>query len=420
MKKKFSQFGSRFLGESGTKLLMDDLAQVAGSNAFINLGGGNPARVPKMESVFGNAMHEILAGRQFEDIVGCYDSPQGNESFLEIVCEFFSRNFSWDLTTENVAITTGSRSSFFMLFNLFGGMCVDGLERVIQLPLTPEYIGYGDLLINPDCLVSDRAKIREIGSNFFKYEVDFDLFHIRSNAGAVCFSRPTNPTGNVLSDEEVNQLVTLTGEAETPLIIDNAYGSPFPNIVSDEIKMPKASHVIHCFSLSKLGLAGLRTGIVVAQPETITAIKSINAATCLSINGIGAALIAKLMVSNEIIGLCNEVIRPFYAEKSRLAIEIFHKYLSGIDYRIHVSEGAFFLWLWFPGLAISDQVLYKRIKERGVLIIPGSFFFHEDNCSWEHSKECIRVSFAQSDEALETGIKIVSEEVKRCIKSIRT
>ena len=61
-------------------------------------------------------------------------------------------------------------------------------------------------------------------------------------------------------------------------------------------------------------------------------------------------------------------------------------------------------------------MLYKRIKERGVLIIPGSFFFHEDNCSWEHSKECIRVSFAQSDEALEIGIKIVSEEVKRCVE----
>ena len=418
MNKKISRFGSRFLGESGTKLLMDDLAQVAGSNNFINLGGGNPARIPKMESVFRSAMCEVLADRQFEEIIGSYDSPQGNESFLAIVCEFLARNLGWDLTTENIAITTGSQSSFFMLFNLFGGMCVDGVERVIQLPLTPEYIGYGDLLISPDCLVSDRAKIREVGSDFFKYEVDFDLFHVRSNAGAVCFSRPTNPTGNVLSDAEVNQLVSLTGQEGTPLIIDNAYGAPFPNIVLDEIKIPKANHVIHCFSLSKLGLAGLRTGIVVAQPETIKAIKSINAATCLSINGVGTALIARLMVSNEIIRLCNEVVRPFYAEKSILAIEIFRKHLSGIDYRVHVSEGAFFLWLWFPGLPISDQALYKRIKDRGVLIIPGSFFFHETNCSWEHPKECIRVSFAQSDEALEAGIKIVSEEVKRCcIKS---
>jgi valine--pyruvate aminotransferase len=414
MNKKISHFVSRFLGETGTKLLMDDLGEVSSSNSFINLGGGNPAKIPKMGTVFRNAMEEILCDESFEEIIGSYDSPQGNRFFLDAVCGLLSRNLGWDINVENVALTTGSQSSFFILFNLFGGLCDDGIERLIQLPLTPEYIGYSDLLINPECLVSDRPKVQIVDSIFFKYEIDFDLFHVRSNTGAICFSRPTNPSGNMLSTIEVEKLIRLTGEAGVPLIVDNAYGYPFPNIVFEHTGIPRADHLIHCFSLSKLGLAGLRTGIVVAQPEIINAIKSMNAAMSLSINGLGQAMVADLIVSDEIIRLSNEVIRPFYLERSKLSIEICTRFFSGLDYRIHVSEGAFFLWLWFPELPISDQLLYERIKERGVLVIPGSFFFPGLKSSWNHPKECIRVSYAQSNEDLEIGIRIISEEVKRC------
>jgi valine--pyruvate aminotransferase len=414
MNKKISHFVSRFLGETGTKLLMDDLGEVSSSNSFINLGGGNPAKIPKMGTVFRNAMEEILCDESFEEIIGSYDSPQGNRFFLDAVCGLLSRNLGWDINVENVALTTGSQSSFFILFNLFGGLCDDGIERLIQLPLTPEYIGYSDLLINPECLVSDRPKVQIVDSIFFKYEIDFDLFHVRSNTGAICFSRPTHPSGNMLSTIEVEKLIRLTGEAGVPLIVDNAYGYPFPNIVFEHTGIPRADHLIHCFSLSKLGLAGLRTGIVVAQPEIINAIKSMNAAMSLSINGLGQAMVADLIVSDEIIRLSNEVIRPFYLERSKLSIEICTRFFSGLDYRIHVSEGAFFLWLWFPELPISDQLLYERIKERGVLVIPGSFFFPGLKSSWNHPKECIRVSYAQSNEDLEIGIRIISEEVKRC------
>ena len=44
--------------------------------------------------------------------------------------------------------------------------------------------------------------------------------------GAICCSRPTNPTGNVLTDGEMARLDTLAQEHGIPLIIDNAYGIP--------------------------------------------------------------------------------------------------------------------------------------------------------------------------------------------------
>ena len=44
----------------------------------------------------------------------------------------------------------------------------------------------------------------------------------------ICVSRPTNPTGNVITDEELMKLDLLAQQRDIPLVIDNAYGVPFP------------------------------------------------------------------------------------------------------------------------------------------------------------------------------------------------
>ena len=43
-----------------------------------------------------------------------------------------------------------------------------------------------------------------------------------ADVGALCVSRPTNPTGNVLTDAELEQLRQLAAEHNVPLLIDGA------------------------------------------------------------------------------------------------------------------------------------------------------------------------------------------------------
>jgi valine--pyruvate aminotransferase len=96
-----------------------------------------------------------------------------------------------------------------------------------------------------------------------------------------------------------------------------------------------------------------------------------------------------------------------------MAVDWFKKALKGISYRIHKPEGAIFLWLWFEGLPITSQELYERLKQRGVLVVPGQNFFPGMRDDWRHQQECIRVSYAQDGETVQKGIKIIAEEVKR-------
>jgi valine--pyruvate aminotransferase len=366
-----------------------------------------------MQDIFREAMRAQLEDGSFDRLSSAYDGPQGYRPFLRAVANLFRNRFGWQVTDENVAVTAGSQSSFFILFNLLTGACADGRTRYLRLPLTPEYIGYGDLTAAPESIQSSRPRIELLDAHSFKYHIDFSAMSIDENTGAVCVSRPTNPTGNVISNDELQTLLTITRDADVPLIIDNAYGVPFPDIMFAAGEPVFEPHVIYCMSLSKLGLPGLRTGIVIARREIIEAVRSFNAILTLSSSSLGASLVTPLFESGDVLTLAREVVRPFYLARVTQAVEWCHRYLVGCPYRIHVPEGAIFLWLWFENLPITAQELYTRLKQRNVLVIPGQFFFPGLHETWAHKDQCLRISYAQSAREVEQGIAIIAEEVRR-------
>ena len=110
--------------------------------------------------------------------------------------------------------------------------------------------------------------------------MDFDALQVTDDIGAICVSRPTNPTGNVLTDAEVRHLGRLAREHDIPLIVDNAYGAPFPSILYADVQPEWDEHTILCMSLSKLGMPGPRTGIVIAAPRIARAVAALCLAAC--------------------------------------------------------------------------------------------------------------------------------------------
>jgi valine--pyruvate aminotransferase len=261
--------------------------------------------------------------------------------------------------------------------------------------------------------VSSRPRIELIGDQQFKYRVDFDAMVIDETIGALCVSRPTNPTGNVLTDEEILALKSLARANHIPLIIDNAYGLPFPGIVFTDATPIWDENTIVCMSLSKLGLPGVRTGIVIAAPAVVRAITGMNAIMNLSVGEFGPRLALDLIQSGEILELSRSVVQPFYERKCFAALEKLNTLLAGYPYRAHKPEGAIFLWLWFTDLPITAQRLYERLKARGVLVVPGQYFFPGLEDNWRHRNECIRVNYAGATEDVHAGIAIIAEEVRK-------
>jgi valine--pyruvate aminotransferase len=164
-------------------------------------------------------------------------------------------------------------------------------------------------------------------------------------------------------------------------------------------------------SLSKLGLPGVRCGIVIAN-ETITkAMANINGIISLAPASIGPAIAHHMIRSNELLPLSRDVIKPYYKKKSEYAVNLLQSLIPDPRFRIHKPEGAIFLWLWFEALPISTMLLYQRLKARGVLIVPGEYFFFGQEEEWGHAKQCLRMNYVQDEEDMEKGITIIAEEV---------
>jgi valine--pyruvate aminotransferase len=409
-----SDFGKHFQAYSGITHLMDDLAEGMAQPGVIMLGGGNPASIPEVEAVFNGVIDKLHRSGKLVAALANYDAPQGKASFLETLAGFFRQHYGWDISSRNIALTHGSQSSFFILFNSFAGKSGSTRKRVL-IPLVPEYIGYCDVGIEEDMLVSQQARIQHLDDGFFKYQVDFDNLQVDDSVGLICVSRPTNPSGNVLTDAECNQLDRIASSNDVPLLIDNAYGTPFPNIIFNEVTPFWNDNCIVCMSLSKLGLPGARSGIVIANEDVIRYFANMTAITSLAPAGIGAEIVSQLIRDEALLPLCHDLIRPFYRQRSELAVKLLREAIDDSRFHIHKPEGSIFLWLWFEDLGISTDELYQRLKRKGLLVVPGKYFFPGQAGSVnEHAESCVRMNYVQSEQELAKGIEILAGELKRC------
>jgi len=416
---RLSRFGNAFTGETGVGQLMRDIgeanAAAKSSGTVIHaLGGGNPGSIPAVEKILSASLADVARHPDdFRSIVAGYDSPQGDQEFIAATAQVLRTECAWDVGPENLMITNGSQSAFFMIFNMLAGRHDDGSFKHILLPLTPEYIGYTDAGVDGEIFRSTAPIIQQLEDHQFKYRIDFDALSVGDDTAAICLSRPTNPTGNVATDNEVATLKSLASESGIPLIIDSAYGSPFPNIVFTETSPIWDENCVVCLSLSKIGLAGVRTGIVVANAEFIEAMTSMNAILNLASGSFGPGLTRKLMQSGEIVKMSQDHVAPFYQNRMQQALGWLHEYLVDLPWRVHKPEGAFFLWLWFPELPVNSQQLYERLKSRGVLVIAGHHFFPGlADTDWPHRYECIRMTYSQNAESVRLGIQIIAETVR--------
>lgn len=220
---KVSAFGEKLTKGAGILSLMDDLGNALAEGGKIMMGGGNPGHIPQIQELMRERLRMLVEDDQaLRKLIGVYDPPRGDGSFRRALAALLRREYGWKIDEDNICLTNGSQGAFFLLFNLLAGKTTQGGNRKILLPLAPEYIGYADLGLSEDFFTSVRPRIELIGDHFFKYRVNFDRIDLTEEIAAICVSRPTNPTGNVLTAEEIAGLSRLAQAHDLPLTKYNA------------------------------------------------------------------------------------------------------------------------------------------------------------------------------------------------------
>jgi valine--pyruvate aminotransferase len=371
--------------------------QAGQGRAFINLSAGNPVILPEVEQLWRECTADLLASAEYGQVVCRYGSSQGYEPLIEAVRDDFNQRYGVQLCDRNLLITPGSQALYFLAANAFGGYTEAGQLKEIMLPLSPDYTGYGGVTLHPEALHAYQPTLElDEPAHRFKYRPDFSQLNVTENTGFMLFSRPCNPTGNVISDTEVERLAKLA--APVPVFIDSAYAPPFPALNFTAMTPILAPNVVHGMSLSKAGLPGERVGIAIGDEAVIQVLESFQTNLCIHSGRYGQAIAARAIRSGALPALSEQVIRPHYQTKFAALETTLDAIMPDVPWFLHRAEGSIFAWLWLQDLPMTDWEFYQALKAYGVIIVPGSPFFPGLRATdWPHQKQCFRLSLTATE-----------------------
>jgi valine--pyruvate aminotransferase len=418
-----SQFGSQMSQLTGVRAIMKDIIETLRNNAdkeFINLSAGNPVILPEVEQLWRDCTQELLNSDEYGEVVCRYGSSQGYTPLIEAIAQDFNTRYNLNLSDRNILITGGSQALYLYAANAFGGYTTSGELKQIVLPLSPDYTGYGGVTLTSEALIAYKPTL-EIDQNKhrFKYRPDFSQLEINERTGCVIFSRPCNPTGNVLTDGEVNKITNLAANYNVPVLIDSAYAPPFPALNFTEMNPQFGDNIIHCTSLSKAGLPGERIGIAIGNPKLIQVLESFQTNACLHSSRYGQAIAAKAIASGKLVDLAENIIRPHYQRKIKILETTLDTFMpQDLPWFLHQGEGAIFAWLWLQDLPMTDWEFYQELKEVGVIVVPGSTFFPGLREDWQHKQQCFRISLTATEAEIAEAMQRLAKVVQNVYQTV--
>jgi histidinol-phosphate aminotransferase len=165
------------------------------------------------------------------------------------------------------------------------------------------------------------------------------------------FCRPNDPTGNVWSREDMER--AIGDHPDVIVAVDETYVDYGGDTLLD--LLPKHQHLVILRSLSKVGLAGLRLGLLIAHPELVAEVQKLSPAYGLSTLVQEAAL---WLLQNQSAAIA-EAVQRVKAERERLATELGR--LEGV--KVFPSVGNFLL------LQVGDGPgVWRALRTRGVMV----------------------------------------------------
>lgn len=421
MNPALSQFGSQMSQLTGVRAIMKDIIETLRNNAdreFINLSAGNPVILPEVEQLWRDCTQELLDSDQYGEVVCRYGSSQGYAPLIEAVMQDFNARYGLELSDRNILITGGSQALYLYAANAFGGYSTSGELRQVVLPLSPDYTGYGGVSLTPEALLAYKPTLEMDQDNHrFKYRPNLEQLQINQQTGCVIFSRPCNPSGNVISDHEVREIANLAANYNVPVLIDSAYAPPFPALNFTEMTPQFGDNIIHCLSLSKAGLPGERIGIAIGNPQLIRILESFQTNACIHSSRYGQAIAAIAISSGKLAHIATTVIRPHYQRKIEVLENTLDAAMPDIPWYLHQGEGAIFAWLWLKDLPMTDWEFYQELKQVGVIAVPGNGFFPGLIEDWQHKQECLRISLTATESEIAEAMKRLAQVAKRVYQS---
>jgi aspartate aminotransferase len=330
-----------------------------GAENVFDFSLGNP-NLPPPEK-----FHEVL--RDTVDSCGlgdhCYMPNVGYPQVCKSVADYLTQEQQVPVTEKEVIMTCGAAGALNVILKAI----LDPGDEVITP--APYFVEYGFYVDNHGGVLKTVPTLPD-----FALDIEAVAAAVNPRTKAVLINSPNNPTGQVYSEESLEQLAGLLTERSRSLnrTIYLLSDEPYRKIVYNGVEVPSIFAVypesVIASSYSKdLSIPGERLGYLAVNPRAAHR-QALMAAASLTNRILGFVNAPALMqrVVSCMQGMSVDV--GLYKRKRDLLCEG----LAEAGYRFAVPSGAFYL---FPESPDPDDVTFVRaLLEELILVVPGSGF----------------------------------------------
>jgi len=225
-------------------------------------------------------------------------------------------------------------------------MAISAAGRVVMAP-EPGFVMYK--------MIATFLDLKYVGVSLredFSLDIEAMLAAIARHRPAVIFlAYPNNPTGNLFSDEDIE---TIIRASDALVVIDEAYHA-FAGQTWMQ-RMAQYDNVLVMRTVSKMGLAGLRLGLLAGHPDWLAQIDKVRLPYNINVLTQASACFA---LQHKV--LLDTQTQTITSDRERLFSDL--QSLDGIT--VFPSRANFILFRVSPGTA---DTIFQSLKQQGVLI----------------------------------------------------
>jgi len=316
-----------------------------------------------------------------------YTHSLGLIELREAICEDYQKKYGVSVSPDRVIVTSGTSPGIFMIFS---SLLESGDRIIFSNPHYPCYPNIASFIGAAPSFVNVHEE------DGFQFRSEDIKKRIAKNTKAILINSPSNPTGNLLSPERMQEI----GGLGPYVISDEIYhGLVYGEKEHSILEFTDRAFVLNGFS-KLYAMTGWRLGYVIAPVEFIRPMQKIQQNFFISAGSISqwAGIAALTKAGPDILKM-----RSIYDERRKYMV----KRLRDIGFGLPVEPGGAF-YVLANSKHISDdsyRLSFEILEKTGVGVTPGIDF-------GSNAEGYLRFSYANSLDNIRTGLDRIEEFIR--------
>jgi methionine aminotransferase len=354
------------------------MSVLAAENKAINLGQGMPD-YPMNEELIAMVNEAMKSGHNQ------YVHMNGYMPLRETIAEKVEFLYQTEINPDTqITVTPGGT---YALYTALTTILQPGDEVIVFEPAYDSYI--------PSIEVNGATAVR-IALTFPEYKIDWALVKtkISEKTRAIMINSPHNPTGSVLSKNDIEQLRVITRDTQIVIVSDEVYEHlMFDNTPHESIlKYPDLlERSFVSFSFGKLyHCTGWKLGYSISSEYLMKEFRKIHQFNCFSCDSPKQVALAGFLKQKD-----NYLQLGDFFQKKR---DYFRQLMSQTKFEALPSHGSYFQVYSYRNISdeFEKDIAIRLTKEKGVATIPVAAFYTS-----ETNNQVLRFCFAKKESTLE-------------------